>query len=170
MSRRTVTRTLLALAGGLWMAWGAFAQAPQLGEVDKAFVKAAASNGQAEIQLAKLGASRASREAVQEFARRLEKEHTEANTQLLKILNSQGIDVSRDMEPYLSAAKHLESLQGEAFDRAFLEHTIKEHEEAVAHFTKEAKEGRNPQLKAFASEMLPSLKEHLQRARDLAGG
>jgi putative membrane protein len=107
---------------------------------------------------------------VQEFARRLEKEHTEANAQLLKILNSQGIDVSRDMEPYLSAAKYLESLQGEAFDRAYLEHTIKEHEEAVAHFTKEANEGRNPQLKAFASETLPSLKEHLQRARDLAGG
>jgi putative membrane protein len=170
MSGRTVTRMLLALTGGLWMAWSAFAQAPQLGEVDKAFVKAAASGGQAEIQLGKLGASRANREAVQEFARRLEKEHTEANTQLLKILNSQGIDVSRDMEPYLSAAKHLESLQGEAFDRAFLEHIIKEHEEAIAHYSKEANEGQNPQLKSFASEMLPSLREHLRRARELAAG
>jgi putative membrane protein len=170
MQGKMATRMLLALAVSLWVIWGVYAQAPQLGEADKAFVKAAASSGQAEIQLGKLGSSRANREAVQEFARHLEKEHTEANMELLKLLDSQGIDVSREMEPYLSAAKHLEGLKGDAFDRAYLEHIIKQHEEAVALFTKEAKEGQNPQLKAFASKMLPSLREHLERARALAAG
>jgi putative membrane protein len=163
-------RMLLALTGSLWIICSAFAQTPQLGEVDKEFIKAAASNGMAEIQLGKLAASRASREAVQEFAKRLEKDHSEANVELLKIIDSQGLDVPRDMEPYLAAAKHLESQKGDAFDRAYLQHIIQEHEEAIGHFTKEAQAGKNSQLKAYASKVLPTLREHLQRARDLAAG
>jgi putative membrane protein len=163
-------RILFALTGSLWIIYSAFAQAPQLGATDKDFIKAAASNGMAEIQLGKLASSRASREEVQEFARRLEKDHGEANVELLKIIDSQGLDVPRDMEPYLAAAKHLESLKGEAFDRAYLQHIVQEHEEAIAHFTKEAQQGQNPQLKDYASKTLPRLREHLQRARELAAG
>jgi putative membrane protein len=165
-----VMRMLLALAGSLCMVGSGFAQTPQLSAVDKDFIKAAASNGLAEIQLAKLASGQASREAVREFASHLEKDHSAANVELLKILTDQGLDVPRDMEPYLSASKHLDGLKGEAFDRAYLQHLIQEHEEAIAHFTKETKEGQNPQLKSFASKTLPNLREHLQRARDLASG
>jgi len=161
---------LLAVTGSFWLVCSVFAQAPQLGAVDKDFIKAAASNGMAEIQLGKLASSRASREEVQEFARRLEKDHGEANVELLKIIDSQGLDVPRDMEPYIAAAKQLESLKGEAFDRAYLQHIIQEHEEAIASFSREAQEGQNPQLKAYASKMLPGLREHLKQARDLAAG
>jgi putative membrane protein len=153
---------------GLWPAPTTLAQGPQLRDADRAFTKMAASSGQAEIQLGKLAAERADRSEVRDFAKRLEKDHTEANLQLLKILDAQRIDVSRDMTPYQETADRLSKLRGAEFDRAFLQQMAKDHEEAVAQFAAEAKEGHNPELKAYAAQQLPTLQDHLQLARDLA--
>jgi putative membrane protein len=101
-------------------------------------------------------------------AKRLEKDHTQANVELLKITNAQGIDLSRDMKPYQEAANQLSELHGAGFDRAFVQRMVKAHEEAITHFTTEAKQGRNAELKAYAAKVLPILQEHLQLARDLA--
>jgi predicted outer membrane protein len=54
------------------------AQEPQLADTDRAFIKMAASSGQAEIQLGKLAAERADRSDVRDFAKHLEKDHTQA--------------------------------------------------------------------------------------------
>jgi putative membrane protein len=170
MTKQMAMETLMALIAGLGLVWNVFAQAPQLNAVDKAFVDAAASNGLAEVQLVKLAAGRASHAAVREFAARLEAHHTQANLELRKITDSQGIDVTQQMGTYQAAAKRLTELDGAVFDRAYLQHVIQEHEEAIAQFTKEAQEGQNPQLKAFASKMLPKLREHQQRAQQLADG
>jgi putative membrane protein len=42
------------------------------------------------------------------------------------------------------------------------------HEKDTAGFALEAKEGQDPDLKAFAAKQLPILKEHLQQLSDLA--
>jgi putative membrane protein len=154
---------------GLWPTRTTLAQGPQLGDAGRAFIKMAASNGQAEIQLGKLAAERADRSEVRDFAKRLEKDHTEANLELLKILDAQRIDVPRDMTPYQETADRLSKLRGVEFDRAFLRQMAKDHEEAVAQFAAEAKEGHNPELKAYAAKLLPTLQDHLRLARDLAG-
>jgi predicted outer membrane protein len=86
MTKSMATKLLIALIAALGLVWSAFAQAPQLNAVDKAFADAAASNGLAEIQLAKLAAGRASHQAVREFAGRLEADHTKANLELRKIV------------------------------------------------------------------------------------
>lgn len=167
MTRPMVWAMLIFVGVGLWLAGAPLAQGPQLGDTDRAFIKMAASSGQAELQLGKLAAERADRAEVRDFAKRLEKDHTQANLELLKILDAQRIDVSRDMEPY-QAATQLSKLRGAEFDRAYLQHMVKEHEEAVTHFAAEAKEGRSAELKAYAAKILPTLQEHLQLARDLA--
>src|SRR5919109_2870889 len=83
------------------------AQDPQLADADRAFIKMAASSGQAEIQLGKLAAERADRAEVRGFAKRLETDHTRANLELLKILDAQRIDISRDMESYQATGAYL---------------------------------------------------------------
>ena len=153
---------------GVGLAQVGLTQDPQLADTDRAFIKMAASSGQAEIQLGKLAAERADRAEVRDFAKRLEKDHTQANLELLKILDAQRIDISRDMEPYQAAAAESTKLRGVEFDRAYLRHMVKEHEEAVAQFAAEAKERRHPERKAYAAKVLPTLQEHLQLAQDLA--
>jgi putative membrane protein len=162
------TLILTGIGVGLWPTRTTLAQGPQLADADRAFIKMAASSGQAEIQLGKLAAERADRSEVRDFAKRLEKDHTEANLQLLKLLDAQRIDVSRDMTPYQETADRLSKLRGTDFDRAFLQQMAKDHEEAVAQFAAEAKEGHNPELRAYAAQQLPALQDHLQLARELA--
>jgi putative membrane protein len=165
---RLMTWVMLIFAGvRLWLAQAALAQGSHLGEADRAFIKTAAGSGQAEIQLGKLPAERADSSDVRDCAKRLEKDHTQVNRELLEILDTQRIDISRDMEPYQAAAE-LTKLRGTEFARAYLQHIVKAHEEAVAKFAAEAKERRHPALKAYAAKVLPSLQEHLQLTRDLA--
>jgi putative membrane protein len=159
---------MMLISIGVGLAQVGLAQDPQLADTDRTFIKMAASSGQAESQLGKLAAERADTSEVHDFAKRLEKDHTQANLELLKILDAQRIDISRDMEPYQTAAAELTKLRGVEFDRAYLRHMVKEHEEAVAQFAAEAKEGRHPELKAYAAKVLPTLQEHPQLARDLA--
>jgi len=44
---------------------------------------------------------------------------------------------------------------------------VKDHEEAVALFKKEAGSGSSSNVKAFAQKALPTLEEHLTMAKDL---
>jgi putative membrane protein len=105
---------------------------------------------------------------VRDVAKRLETEHTAANLDLLKLLEAQRLDVSRDMTPYQETAARLSRRRGAEFDRAFLRQMAKAHEEAVAPLAAEAQEGHHPELRASAAQPLPTLPDHLQLARDLA--
>jgi putative membrane protein len=44
---------------------------------------------------------------------------------------------------------------------------IRDHEKTIALFEREAKSGKDAELKAFAEKTLPTLKEHLSMVRDL---
>jgi putative membrane protein len=65
-------------------------------------------------------------------------------------------------------ADRLAKLQGASFDRAYIQHMLKDHEEDVQLFSTQAKQGKDPELKAFAADTLPTLEEHLRLVRDLA--
>jgi putative membrane protein len=45
---------------------------------------------------------------------------------------------------------------------------VRDHEKDVAEFKKEANAGKNPDVKSFASETLPTLQDHLKQARQVA--
>jgi putative membrane protein len=168
MTRPMARATLIFVGIGMWLARAALEQGPQLEDADRDFVKMAASSGQAEIQLGKLAAERADSAEVRDFAKRLETDHTRSNLELLKLLDAQRIDVPRDMGPYQETADQSSKLRRVEFDRAYVKQMVKDREEAVARFTTEAKEGHNPELKAYAAKQLPTLQEHLLLARDLA--
>ena len=59
-------------------------------------------------------------------------------------------------------------LEGAQFDREFLSYQVMHHEKDTAAFSVQAKEGQDPDLKAFAAKQLPILQGHLQQARTLA--
>jgi putative membrane protein len=58
-------------------------------------------------------------------------------------------------------------LSGPEFDREYMRHQVADHDKAVALFEKQAKNGKDSELKAFAERTLPTLKEHQQLAREL---
>ena len=61
----------------------------------------------------------------------------------------------------------LSKLSGAAFDRAYARVMVKDHEEDVADFRKEADGGHNPAVKDFATQTLPTLQDHLKEAKEM---
>jgi putative membrane protein len=64
----------------------------------------------------------------------------------------------------------MQALTGSEFDSRYIKDAgVKDHEKAVKLFQKQATDGKDPELKAYAAKTLPTLQEHLTMAQSLAG-
>lgn len=137
-------------------------------QFDETFVRNAAEGGMAEVKLAQLAEEKTQNPEVRKFARRMVEDHTKANDELKQIASRENInlptDVSRkDAQTYESLSK----LSGEAFDRAYAQHMVRDHQKDVSEFKRESTSAQNPSLKQFAEQTLPTLESHLQEARQM---
>jgi len=167
---RTVMRKLHLCAVALVavMATGAVcAQSAKTGG-DAMFVKEASAAGAAEVALGKLGQSQGHSDQVKQFATQMVKDHTAANEELTSLASEKGLTVATDPSAADAAtAKRMGALQGAAFDAAFSKKMLADHKKAVALFQREAANGKDADLKAFAAKTLPTLKQHLSMAQAL---
>jgi putative membrane protein len=112
---------------------------------------------------AQLALEKASRQDVKDFAQRMVQDHTKANDQLKSIASSKGITLPA--RPSASDRKKTDALQklsGAKFDRQYIEGQRAAHKQAVALFSGESKNGKDSELKSFASQTLPTLEDHLK--------
>jgi putative membrane protein len=143
-----------------------------LNKEDRDFVTKAAMSGMKEVQLSQIAAQSASNDAVRQFAQRMVTDHTQANQQLMQLASSKGatLPATPDQKVSNEAAK-LQGLSGAAFDKQYLKEAgVSEHEKAVSLFERQASSGSDPDLRAFATAQLPTLRQHLEMARSLAMG
>lgn len=131
---------------------------------DAEFAQKAAKGGKHEVDGAKFAAGRASNAAVKAFANKLVKDHTAANNELMSMMKKKQIAIAAEDKPMPEPWREQ---TGAAFDRAYIEHAITEHEKDIALFEAEAKDGGDAELKAWAAKKLPTLREHLKAAQDL---
>jgi putative membrane protein len=61
----------------------------------------------------------------------------------------------------------LAGLSGDAFDREYINMMVKDHEKDVKEFEKASTKAKDPDVRAFATNTLPTLREHLQQVRDI---
>jgi len=95
------------------------------------------------------------------------KDHSQANHEFLELLKSKGLTAPKELDSKdQKMLDHLTALKGAAFDRTYMEHMVKDHQEDIALFEKESTNGQDAQLRAFATKTLPVLREHLQLARE----
>jgi putative membrane protein len=147
--------------------------ATQAGQNQKAlppedFVRRVSADNLAEINLGRMAEKQASNEDLKKFAQRLVKDHTKANDELNQLASRKNFRPAPAMDAkHQRLANQLLTLNGANFDRAFTKDMVKDHEAAVAVFEAEAKSGTDPDVKAYAAKVLPTLKEHLKIAQDL---
>ena len=131
---------------------------------DAEFVKRAAEGGQKEIEAGKLALRQAASGDVRAFADRMVKEHTMTNAELLSLADVPPPAPDRTAASPVSV---LDGQVGPAFDRAYMEQSVTDHEVTVALFEQEAASGRDVRLKLWAEQKLPALRDHLEMARHL---
>ena len=135
---------------------------------DQQFATKAAADNMAELELARVAQQRASGDEVKDYAATLLEDHQKAGEELKKISEEQKLTLPSELPPEAEKAKEeLSALSGDAFDRAYVEQMITDHEKAVQLFEEEAAKGQNEALKQFASSKVQTLRMHLDRARQL---
>lgn len=154
-----------AVAGGVQGA--KHGGASGLSAADRAFVLEAARGGIAEVEKGKLAASKGANAQVKAFGQQMVDDHSKANDELKQLAASKGIAVPTETDAHNKAMlAKLKKLNGAAFDRAYISDMVKDHTEDVAHFKKEAAQAKDPQVRAWAAQTLPTLEHHLQMARE----
>jgi putative membrane protein len=139
--------------------------------MDQHFMKEAAEGGLAEVELGNLAAQKASGGEVKKFGERMVQDHTKANDQLKQIASNKGVKLpSEPSHAQMAEKKRLEKLSGTQFDQAYMNAMLKDHKKDVADFQKESQSGKDPDLKNFASQTLPSLQDHLKQEQRVAPG
>jgi putative membrane protein len=136
---------------------------------DQSFLKEAVAGGLAEVELGQLAAQKSSNPEVKKFAERMVTDHSKANDQLKEIVAQKGIDLPAEPSAKHKATKEsLSKLQGDEFDKAYMSNMLSDHKKDVAAFRKESTEGKDPQLKEFATKTLPTLEDHLKEAESIS--
>ena len=144
----------------------------KLNAQDRKFLMEAAQGGLLEVEASRLAMERASSAEVKRFAQQLMQDHSDANEKLMQIAQDKGIELPKQLD-----AKHKQQLsklsqrKGQEFDRAYMrELGHKDHKKDIQAFEKQARQGKDPELRAFAEETLPVLQKHYSMAQKVSGG
>lgn len=138
------------------------------GTSDQAFLDLAAQTDMTEAHLGELAQDNASSAAVKEYAQMLRSEHTADYAKLTALGAKTNLTVPKGLDAkQTKMAMPFEKLKGAAFDKRFTHEMVTGHEAAIAAYDKEAREGQNPDLQAYAKETLPTLEKHKSAAQDL---
>src|SRR5688572_29862896 len=145
---------------------GAGTTANQVGETDRTFLMDVASGGMHEVELGRVAQEAASHERVKNFANMMIQDHTNANNELKGISSTKNVMLPDSM--MTKHREHLESMRsktGRAFDKAYMQMMVQDHNETISKFQDAANNAQDPDVKAFASKTLPVLQKHLDSAK-----
>jgi putative membrane protein len=136
---------------------------------DGAFVKKASSASMAEVKAGELALQKTNNARIKSFAQKMVEDHRKANKELEALAGRKGWPMPKTVdEKCQRELDKLASATAQDFDRTYAEGQLKAHEEAVKLFQAESEGGQDDSLKTWAGKTLPTLREHLQLAKDLS--
>jgi len=103
---------------------------------------------------------------VQQFGKQMVTDHSAANKKLTAAAKNTTLTGKLDAKHQAKVDK-LTGLSGDAFDRAYMDEMVKGHKMAASLMEHEATNGKDAGLKAYAAEILPGVRTHLQKAQQI---
>ena len=135
----------------------------------KQFATKAAEGGMLEVKLSQLAQQKTQDPQIKSLAQQLEQDHTQANQQLMAIAKPKNIDLPNDLKGEASECyQAFQKLDGKDFDNAYLLHNVKDHLKDIMMFQKESEKGTDQEIKQWASQTLPHLREHAAHINKVA--
>jgi putative membrane protein len=135
----------------------------ELKGAEKNFAQNVAKASMGEVEISRVAAERSSNPRVREFAEQMIKDHSQLNDELATLAANRGITLpAKD-----NVADKWMKQNAKDFDRDYLKRMVADHEDAVKLFQKQATEGENAELVAFARKHLEAIQHHLEQAKDL---
>ena len=128
---------------------------------DADFAVKAANGGMAEVAMGKMAQQKGVSQEVKDFGAKMVTDHTKANDKMMALAKQKNITlpsaVSNDEQKKMD---DMSKKTGKDFDKAYVKEMVDDHDKDVKDFEKEAKDGKDADVKAFAAATLPVLKMH----------
>jgi putative membrane protein len=139
-----------------------------LSKEDADFMVNAASGGMFEVQLGQLAQTQSRNQRVKDFGALMIKDHRESGEKLKALAASKNITLPDSISKRQQKQKdRLQKKSGAAFDEAYINMMTNDHRKDLREFEKEAANGTNPDIKAFAGDNLKILQTHLDSATNI---
>jgi len=134
-------------------------------EKDAQFLVDAAEVNLAEVSLGKLASTQGMTKEVRELGEMMTREHQKAYDDLSSLAKKKSITIpaaaSDDAQKKYNT---LSEKRGSDFDKDFCDAMVSGHKDAIDKFERASKESTDPDIQTWASNMLPSLRMHLDHS------
>jgi putative membrane protein len=136
---------------------------------DMKFIMVAHSSTVLEIESSRLALQNASSQAVKDYAQMMIDHHTMSAQEMKQMLSTKGVVIpdSAVLDRYRSKIEMLRGLQGADFDKAYMRIMVDAHEEDLDEYEDETTDARDADIRAFTAKMMPTLRTHYTRAREI---
>ncbi|WP_084454281.1 DUF4142 domain-containing protein [Algoriphagus terrigena] len=134
-------------------------------EQDRNFAISSSQFINAQVSMGQLALANGEDDSVMEYGTLLVNENTESQTEFNEIADSKDIEVSTDMSAEMQAKyDELAALQGEDFDKAFIQFQLDALESSKSMFENQIDNGENFTVKGYAEKTLSMIKAHRTEA------
>ena len=160
-----------AVAGLLLSATAAVPQAAAQDGLtaDSTFMQSAGSLGLLQVKLGELAVQKGSSPSVRDFGKRMAADYTKVNEQLATGAKQAAYPEPVMLRQHKQILDRFTKTGRSSFDKKYMAEMVKQQDEAVGLFRREAEDGRVKSLKQLASNMLPEVAQHQTLARQTAG-
>ncbi len=137
--------------------------------MERGFVEDQLEDGEAEVRLGRLAQDRASNPEVRAFAEMMVRDHTKAGDELKQIASRHNLRMDEktgDHGDHNDLQERLAKLSGVEFDREYIDAMVDDHEKAI-NDVEDKTDSNNQDVKQWATSTLPTLKQHLERAKSI---
>ncbi|MGN6639792.1 MAG: DUF4142 domain-containing protein [Mucilaginibacter sp.] len=155
-------KTILFIFWGLVGTLYVHAQIPQPDPDTTArhFLQIASIGNLQEVSAGQLAIQKAKRTDVRTFGQMMIKDHGEAEQKLMELVKRKNIDLTRAASGGIQPDLNLKNA-GDKFDEMYVHTMLAGHKNTVEVFENYAVTGKDPDVRAFAQQTLPILKQHL---------
>lgn len=130
------------------------------------FAVKAADAGMAEVKLGEVAQQNASSPRVKAFGQMMVQDHSKANQELKSLASAKNVTLPDSVGE--DHSKHIQDLSkktGKDFDKDYIDMMVDGHQDVIDMFDKASKDLKDADLKAFATNTLPTLRAHLDSAK-----
>jgi putative membrane protein len=129
---------------------------------DAKFATTAAAGGMAEVEIGKLAEQKTTDAQIKNFATMMVTDHGKANAALMDIAKTKNITLPATLDAdHQKKMDDLSKLSGKDFDKAYVDAMVDGHKKTLDLMQDEAKNGKDADLKAFATNTAPTVQMHL---------
>lgn len=143
--------------------------AAKLSAADKKAINDMALANMAEVETGKLALSKSQNADVKTFAQQMIDDHGKALTEVQALAQSKGVTLPTELDAkHKAISAKLEKLSGDAFDKEYMKSVgVADHKATHAKLQAGSKSAKDPDVKALATKLMPTVEQHLKAAQQM---